>query len=203
MIGSQFKHRKTGVLWKIVATDGTAWIMTPVAFGPNELVPVDRLRKDFVKSAEAPAPAPVDLDTEQAGWNALSAEATFIALSQAANAGDLQEGDVLQRPGVSGAPVDVTEPLTAEDVSRIKRYAAKLKPGKTPEDTFAHEARDEIAEAAARVTGSPELLASYEVGSLEVGPQVEKLIDRWIRQRNAREDRALYGNAHVFDRTGR
>lgn len=205
MIGAQFKHKKSGELWKIVAadTDAGAWIMVPVDFGPTELVPVDRLRKDFVKAADAPAPESVNRDTEQAGWNALSAEATFAALAQAANSGEIQKGHVLTRPAPSGAQVPVAEPLTAEDVGRIKRYAAKLKPGKTPEDVFAENQSDEIAAAAAKVTGSPEMLAAYETGALEVGPQVEKVIDRWIRQRNARDDRGLYGNAHVLDRAGR
>lgn len=200
MIGRVYTRKSDRRRWRVVATTGEAWVLTPAdEFGPNQAFAARELAKQFQRATDAPVPPPAPTyDDDTAGWKQLGANARLAAMAAAAQAGDLQTGDYLPDPQTTAD----LEPLTKEAVARLRRIGRNPRQP-SPEDVFAEQQRDAIGTAAARITGSESLLASYEVGELQCSPAVAAVVDRWISHRNRERDRQASPNAHVFDRGAR
>lgn len=206
MIGRIYKNKADGKRYKVTGDDNAGrWILTTVdEFSGNRAFTPSQIQREFTRAGDVEPTATHSYEAETAGWARLSAEQQFAARAMAAEAGDLQDGDYLTHPGVSGEQVPAREPLTKDDISILKRHARRLRgtvKEPTPEEVFAETQRETIDAAADRVwssNGPDGLLARYEIGALEVSPAVATVLDARIKRRDREYDRKTYPNHHVI-----
>lgn len=194
MIGQTFTRKPAhgGGTYRVVAQDHQTparWTVQRLdEFSSPLALTAEELRKQFVKATDVAAPPAQDHPAgySAADWSALSAEAKLNAYAMAAEEGTVQEGEPLYQPNVKGKQVPATTPIDEGTVRALKGRARLLRRGTgkmpTPEETFA----DPVKAAADRIWNTPDMLAGFELGTVEVDREVAEELDRRIEARNRR-----------------